>query len=140
MLPHRICHRRLRGLLSQRSSVPQGNGGAFVLPEGFPDIFHRDAGRLSDLNLPVVGRAIPKNDEVMLYGDGLPISLTRMCFMPSSMLLIRKWMEPKARANITSPLEQAARRPLFSVHVLKHVGGHGVNPCPDAVIFAVPLS
>ena len=51
MLPHRICHRRLRGLLSQRSSVPQGNGGAFVLPEGFPDIFHRDAGRLSDLFL-----------------------------------------------------------------------------------------
>ena len=72
MLPHRLCHRRLSGLHSQRSSVPQGNGGVFVLPEGFPDIFHRDAGRLSDLFLPLVGQAVSKNDEVMLFGDGSP--------------------------------------------------------------------
>ena len=67
MLSHRICHRRLPGLLSQRSSVPQVNGGVFVMPEGFPDIFHRDAGRLSDLFPPLVGQAVPKNDEVMLF-------------------------------------------------------------------------
>ena len=35
MLPYRIYHRRLRDLLSQRSSVPQGNGGVFRVAPTF---------------------------------------------------------------------------------------------------------
>ena len=135
MLPHRLCHRRLGRLLSPRSLRTSGRRQRLCSAPRASRISStgtRDASETFRFQCPV--SRFQRITRSCFLGTGLPNSLSRMCFRPSSILLTRNRMEPRVRAMITSPSDRPRAVHSCPPHVFKHAGGHSVSPCSPTVL------